>query len=215
MGSIKVVIDKDRLISLIKYRFKLVRERKTVDKLVEEILKENQGYPQNTQGYPELTTYSLVTTDFRTIENKLIGEIRGLEYEYGSDVHTQIKNMFNGGSDDYRKMPMYYKLVWFVKFGIKGVRLDLQRVNIEHNQIKPNIYWCEGGRKEDDTEHYQWVPLHSGCGKGGIIPTPVLGVHFNFAIKWFTENIVKEVSASYPIDIVDDTCGGWDLIQRA
>ena len=120
--------------------------------------------------------------------------------------------MFNNDDYDYRKMPKLFELTWIVKYTDKGINLNLDRVIIQYGEkMNPRPYWKNGGKDHEDTEHFEWVPLHCDYHKGGMIATPVLGVHFNFAIKWFTENILKGVTASYPIDLVNDLDGSYDI----
>jgi hypothetical protein len=206
----KLVIERSKLIDILHKRLK--KDQKTANKLSEEIQKEDLGYPTKPDK-PELITVSIFTQDFNQIGNNLIGYLIADNSGFGYP-HNEIRKMYNNDDYDYRKMPKLLEFHWIVNFNNKGVELALNQVELNHAEdMKPRPYWRKGGKVEEDSEHWEWVPLHCDWHKGGFVTTPVLGVHFNFAIKWFTENVVKEIKASYPIDLVDDTAGGYDIYR--
>ena len=212
LNSVKLVIEASRIRDLITYRFKLKKDRPIVERLIADFKRENLGYPDTHKDNVILTTLSLFCDDINQIKDKIVAYMTD-ESGYGHP-HDEIRKVFNDNDYDYRKMPKIYNVSWIVQYKNKGVNLDLNKITIDNtNDMKPRPYWKNGGKTEEDTEHYFWVPLHNDYHKGGIINTQVLGVHFNFAINWFTNQVLNKVTASYPVDIVDDLAGNYDIYR--
>lgn len=137
-----------------------------------------------------LDTISIKTYNYAEIGNKMLAHIHDASgYGY---PHEESRRMFNNNSHDNREHPPLWKLRWKIKIINNGIELALWGVRTEYDPVK--FYWAR--RKGDEERPENWLPLHQ------IIPTPVLGVHFNKALAYFNEH--KKITASYPIDLTDN-----------
>lgn len=126
---------------------------------------------------------------------------------YGHE-HGKLRELFNKGSYDNREHPPIWELDWKIKLDARGVTLDLSQVRIGYNRNPIEYYWVDDSQKSkcDNNEKVKYSPLHQ------LIPTNILGVHFNQAIKHFKKKI-NTVHASYPLNIVNDLTG--DTVQES